>query len=64
MADSNARLGAKPFEAWERMDSAIVHQEDDVPGTLMTWASLADRGDENIFEPGPENGPINKALGS
>jgi hypothetical protein len=45
------------------MGSAMVHEENDVSGILATCASLTDLGDENIFESGPEDGPIDKALG-
>jgi hypothetical protein len=45
------------------MDSAIVHEDDNVSGMLITYASLTDFGDGNFFEPGREYGAINKALG-
>jgi hypothetical protein len=45
------------------MGRAIVHEEDKVSGILITRVSLTDLGDENIFEPGPEDGLIHKALG-
>jgi hypothetical protein len=44
------------------MGRATVHEEDKVSGILITCVSLTDLGDENIFEPGPEDEPINKAL--
>jgi hypothetical protein len=45
------------------MGSAIVHKKDDVSGILIMCIPLPDLRDETIFEPGPEDGPINKALG-
>jgi hypothetical protein len=61
--NSNAGLSASGFEAREHVGSAIVHEEDDLSGILITRAPLTDLVDENIFEPGPEGGPISKALG-
>jgi hypothetical protein len=61
--NGTAMPNAWRFEAWERMSGAIVHEEDDVSVILTTCARLTDLGEENIFEPGPEDGPINKALG-
>jgi hypothetical protein len=61
--DGNAVMSAWRFEGWERMGGATVPEEDNVSGIFITCASLTDLGDENIFEPGPEDGPINKALG-
>jgi hypothetical protein len=45
------------------MGNAIVLEEDDVSGILVTCAPLTDLWDENVFEPGPEDGPIDKTLG-
>jgi hypothetical protein len=44
------------------MGNSIVHVEDDLSDILTICASLTDLGDENIFEPGIEDRPINEAL--
>jgi hypothetical protein len=45
------------------MDSAIVHEDDDVSGIMITRAPHTDLEDESILEPGAEDGVNNKALG-
>jgi hypothetical protein len=45
------------------MGSAIVNNEDTVSGILIAGEPLTHLGDENILEPGPEDGPTNKSRG-
>jgi hypothetical protein len=44
------------------MGSANVHEEEYVSWVLIICAPLTDLRNENIFEPGPENGAVKKAL--